>query len=243
MKLTAYLRQLILFTAFVAFFILTASCESDSGDTVYEPDTTQTDDTRPEDPDSENPDSEDPDSDDSDPNDPDSGDLHADDQEALYFMLEEEKLARDVYTYLGDLWEATIFENITQSETQHMAAVETLLISYGLEYEILAPGSFDNTNLQELYHSLTEMGSDDLEAAFRVGATIEDLDILDLQEFIDATETEAIQSVFESLQCGSRNHLRSFISSLESLGAAYTPQFISQELYDSILDNDFEQCN
>lgn len=249
MKLTAYLRQLTLLTGILAFLISTVSCQSDSDDTAYEPDTTQTDDTTsPEDPDSENPDSEDPDSDDPDsedpdPDDPDSGDLNADDQEALYFMLEEEKLAQDVYTYLGDLWEVTIFENITQSEAQHVAAVETLLNSYGLEYEILAPGSFNNTHIQELYDSLTEMGSEDLEAALRVGATIEDLDILDLQEFIDATETEAIQAVFESLQCGSRNHLRSFISSLETQGASYTPQFISQELFDSILASDYEQCN
>jgi len=244
MKLKSYLRLLTLLTGIVAFFIFTASCESDSADAVYNPDTSQTEDpTSTEDPDSTDPDSEDPDSDNPDPGDPDSGELNSDDQESLYFMLEEEKLARDVYTYLGALWEAAIFENITQSEIQHVAAVETLLTSYGLEYEILDPGTFEDTNLQELYDSLTEMGAVDLEAALRVGATIEDLDILDLQQFIDATDTEAIQAVFESLQCGSRNHLRSFISSLENLDASYTPQFISQELYDSILDSDYEQCN
>ena len=244
MKLKSHLRLLTHLTGILAFFIFTASCESDSSDPIYDPDTSQTDDpASTEDPDSTDTDSEDPNSDNPDPEDPDSGDLNSDDQESLYFMLEEEKLARDVYTYLGALWEVAIFENITQSEIQHVAAVEALLTSYGLEYEILDHGTFENTHLQELYDSLTEMGTEDLEAALRVGATIEDLDILDLQQFIDATNTVAIQAVFESLQCGSRNHLRSFISSLETLDVSYTPQFISQVLYDSILDSDYEQCN
>jgi hypothetical protein len=158
-------------------------------------------------------------------------------------MLEEEKLARDVYTYLGGLWELPVFENIMQSEIQHVAAVETLLVSYGLEYEILAPGSFENTELQALYDDLIAAGTEDLEAALWVGATIEDLDILDLQEFIDATETETIQAVFESLQCGSRNHLRAFIASLQDLGVAYIPQYITMELFETIINSDMEQCN
>jgi len=229
MKLISYLRQFTRITAVLAFFIFTVSCASDSGDTVYEPDTSQTDDaTLPGNPDSD---------------DSDSVDLTSDDQQALYFMLEEEKLARDVYTYLGELWTSPIFENITQSETKHIAAVETLLISYGLEYEILDPGTFEDSHLQELYDSLTDMGSKDLEAALWVGATIEDLDIQDLQEFIDATKTDAIKAVFESLQCGSRNHLRAFNRNLENLGATYIPQFISTEQYEVIINSSQEQCN
>ena len=244
MKLKSHLRLLTLLTGILAFFIFTASCESDSSDPIYDPDTSQADDpASTEDPDSTDTDSEDPNSDNPDPEDPDSGDLNSDDQESLYFMLEEEKLARDVYTYLGALWEVAIFENITQSEIQHVAAVEALLTSYGLEYEILDPGTFENTHLQELYDSLTEMGTEDLEAALRVGATIEDLDILDLQEFIDATETEAIKFVFESLQCGSRNHLRAFARNLENLGISYLAQFISETQYETIIESSQEQCN
>ena len=242
MKSVFYLRQYLFLAGLSAFFLFAASCENDSSSPVYEPDATETDDSSTPD-DSSPDDSSDDSSDDSTDDTTSDDDLSSEDREALYFMLEEEKLARDVYTYLGDLWNAAIFENITQSETQHVAAVETLLISYDLEYEILGLGVFENSHLQELYDSLTETGSEDLVAALSVGATIEDLDILDLQEFIDATETEAIQAVFESLQCGSRNHLRSFIGSLESLGASYTPQFISQELFDSILNSDYEQCN
>ena len=234
MKRISYLGQFALLTWLLAFFFFATSCESDSATIVYEPDTSQTDDTTPTD---------DSDSDDSDSDDSDSDALSSEDQQALYFMLEEEKLARDVYSYLGDLWEIPIFENIMQSEMQHVAAVETLLVTYELDYELLAPGTFEDPGLQALYDELTTSGTEDLEAALWVGATIEDLDILDLQEFIDATETETIQSVFESLQCGSRNHLRAFNASLEDLGVTYIPQFISAELFEAIINSNFEQCN
>ena len=228
MKRIPYIRPVLLLSWLLAFFF-TTSCESDSGPTIYEPDATQSDDS---------------DSDDTDGSDAsDSENLSTEDQQALYFMLEEEKLARDVYGYLGDLWEIPVFENIMQSEIQHVAAVETLLVSYGLEYELLDPGTFHDQELQALYDELTTAGTEDLEAALWVGATIEDLDILDLQEFIDDTETDAIKSVFESLQCGSRNHLRAFARNLENLGISYLPQYISTGLYEAIIDSSREQCN
>ena len=49
--------------------------------------------------------------------------LEKTDQEALLFMLEEEKLARDTYIFLGDLWSINQFTNIQKSEQTHMNAV------------------------------------------------------------------------------------------------------------------------
>ncbi|RED47395.1 DUF2202 domain-containing protein [Seonamhaeicola aphaedonensis] len=36
------------------------------------------------------------------------------DKDALLFMLEEEKLARDTYSFLGDLWSINQFNNINK---------------------------------------------------------------------------------------------------------------------------------
>jgi len=38
----------------------------------------------------------------------------------LTYLREEEKLARDVYIYLNDLWDMRIFKNIAASEQKHM---------------------------------------------------------------------------------------------------------------------------
>ncbi|MEC7772785.1 MAG: DUF2202 domain-containing protein [Bacteroidota bacterium] len=169
--------------------------------------------------------------------------LTVDDEDALLFMLEEEKLARDTYKFLNEYWGMVQFENIMQSEQSHMDAVETLLVAYDIEYDILEDGVFENEDLQNWYDTFVQDGIVDEVAALTVGATIEDLDIVDLEEHIKATSNTDIADVFSSLQCGSRNHLRSFVQSIENLGETYTPQFLTQEEYETILDGSHEQCN
>ncbi|KAB7528907.1 DUF2202 domain-containing protein [Flagellimonas olearia] len=169
--------------------------------------------------------------------------ISEEDEQALLFMLEEEKLARDTYQFLNDYWDMVQFENIMQSEQSHMNAVETLLKAYRIPYEILENGKFTNEDLQAWYNKFVEEGVVDEVAALTIGATIEDLDIVDLEDHIQATSNPYIIEVFSSLQCGSRNHLRSFVQSIENLGSTYEPQFLSQEAYDAILEGSHEQCN
>ena len=59
------------------------------------------------------------------------------DESALLFMLEEEKLARDTYTYLYGMWPINQFANIKNSEQTHMNAVERLLISNNISYSTI----------------------------------------------------------------------------------------------------------
>ena len=169
--------------------------------------------------------------------------LAATDKTALIFMLEEEKLARDTYSFLNNEWAITQFANIKASEQTHMDAIEKLLIQYNIQYTILPEGQFNNANLQTLYNQFAKDGAISQYNALQIGATIEDLDIVDLQDFIDATENTNIISVFKNLQCGSRNHLRSFVSTIENSGSSYTPQYLTQDAYNSILSGSREQCN
>jgi len=168
--------------------------------------------------------------------------LTNDDNAALLFMLEEEKLARDTYTYLGDLWNINQFSNIKKSEQSHMNAVIGLLDQYDISYSLLAYGEFNNPDIQKLYDQFIEYGSENKANALEVGANIEDLDIVDLAKFIDATTNNAMIQVFESLQCGSRNHLRSFVNAIELLGNTYEPQYLTQEDYTLIINDSREQC-
>lgn len=165
------------------------------------------------------------------------------DKEALLFMLEEEKLARDTYIFLNDQWALNQFANIKNSEQMHMDAVENLLIQYNIEYTILPEGQFENQTLQNFYNQFIVDGAVSQANALQIGATIEDLDIVDLVDYINATSNTALINVFESLQCGSRNHLRSFVFGIENAGNTYTPQFLSQEDYDAIIAGTHEQCN
>ena len=168
--------------------------------------------------------------------------LTNDDNAALLFMLEEEKLARDTYTYLEDLWELNQFSNIKKSEQSHMNAVIGLLDQYDISYTLLSYGEFNNPEIQKLYDQFIDYGSENKANALEVGANIEDLDIVDLANFIDATTNSAMIQVFESLQCGSRNHLRSFVNAIELSGNTYEPQYLTQEDYTLIINDSQEQC-
>jgi hypothetical protein len=164
-------------------------------------------------------------------------------EESLLFMREEEKLARDVYLYLYDIWGDKIFLNISDSEQQHTDAVLGLIEKYNLPDPAAdtAVGEFDNLDLQGLYDLLTAQGAASFIDALIVGATIEDLDINDLNSQLLFIDNADIILVYESLLKGSRNHLRAFTGRLTELGFDYVPVYISQEDYDAIVSNPSER--
>lgn len=155
----------------------------------------------------------------------------------LLLMREEEKLARDVYQFLYAEWDIEIFHNISVSEQRHMDAIKILLDKYGLADPAadIAPGLFTSQDLQDLYDELITIGSESVVSALEVGATIEDLDIKDLQTLLNETDNENIRTVYQNLMKGSRNHLRSFVYHLSLLEVEYEAQFITDEEFTSII--------
>jgi len=158
--------------------------------------------------------------------------------EDILYMREEEKLARDVYLTLYQEWGLSIFQNIANSEATHMAAIKSLIDRYGLEDPVANNeiGVFTNPILQELYDQLVAEGSKSLGDALRVGAAIEEIDILDLERAVAQTDKADVQLVYQSLMKGSRNHLRSFTSTLKNqTGEIYQPQYLDPAAYEEIV--------
>lgn len=171
-------------------------------------------------------------------------DLSAAEEESLAFMREEEKLARDVYTALYDIYGTKIFTNIAASEQTHTDAVLALIERYNLVDPMQTDtfGVFVNSELQLIYDTLVTSGSISLLEGLYVGATVEELDIYDLQNQKDNVVDNAdIIYVYDNLLKGSRNHLRSFDKQIKSNGGVYTPVYISQDLYDSIINSSIER--
>lgn len=156
---------------------------------------------------------------------------------ALIFMREEEKLAHDVYQAMYALWGKPIFQNISYSEQTHSEAVLALLYTYGLPDPASdQPGVFSDPDLQKLYDQLVAQGSQSQTEALRVGAAIEEIDILDLQARLEQISNPEIQQVFTSLLLGSGNHLKAFSAILAvEAGAAYQPQYLSADAYQVII--------
>ncbi len=170
------------------------------------------------------------------------GVLSQEEIDGLLYMREEEKLARDVYLTLYEKWGTPVFNNIARSEQTHTDTVKELLDRYNLPDPAAGQevGHFSNPDLQALYEQLVAQGSQSEIEALKVGAAIEEIDILDLEERLAQTDNEDIQLVYENLMAGSRNHLRAFVSVLEMRGESYSPQYLDQATYDAILSGGVE---
>jgi len=171
--------------------------------------------------------------------------LSQDELTSLTFMREEEKLAHDVYFTFYNTWRLHIFNNISVSEKTHTQAVLYLLEKYGLPDPVgnNGIGVFQNQDLQTLYNQLISQGSQSILEALIVGATIEDMDIVDLGDALQYIDNQDIIYVYNNLTKGSRNHLRSFYSQLIKQGYFYEAQFIEQSELEEIVNSPKETGN
>ncbi|HRQ37249.1 MAG TPA: DUF2202 domain-containing protein [Chloroflexota bacterium] len=167
-----------------------------------------------------------------------AGELSEAEIAALNFMREEEKLAHDVYIVLFEVWGLPVLQNIAAGELNHTASVLRVLEQYGLPDPAAGnpAGVFHDPALQTMYTQMVAQGSQSLLEALRVGAAIEEVDILDLQARLTQTTNPAILRVYENLLAGSANHLRSFVSLIEQqTGVAYEPQYLTAVAYAEII--------
>ncbi len=164
---------------------------------------------------------------------PSTATLTPEEIDGILWMREEEKLARDVYLTLYEMWGLQVFKNIAASEQRHMNAMLRLIEAYGLEDPAQDQvGVFTNPELQELYNQLIEMGSRSVVDAILVGALIEETDIVDIQKWINVTDNPDVVQTYQNLMNGSANHLRAFSSQYERItGEQYQPQILSAETY------------
>jgi hypothetical protein len=140
-------------------------------------------------------------------------DLSQEEIDGLIHMRLEEKLARDVYTTLGNTWNYKVFLNIKTAEQAHMEAVKRLLVKYGIEDPITNDevGVFSDPQFQALYDQYILQGSVSAYEAFMVGKTIEELDIADLQnQLTNVVDNPDIIRVYQNLKTASESHLATF---------------------------------
>ena len=155
-------------------------------------------------------------------------------------MRQQEKFARDVYLANYDRWGFPVFQNIAGSEQNNMDSVFSVLDAYGIAdpAENHGAGEFSNPEFRSLYDQLLAQGQLSLADALRVGATIEELDIVDLNERMAQTDNETIVQIFSNLVAGSENHLRAFVSNLENqIGEQYVPVYLDQSTFQAIMSD------
>ncbi|MEZ5964155.1 MAG: DUF2202 domain-containing protein [Planctomycetota bacterium] len=146
----------------------------------------------------------------------------------LLNMRQEEKLARDVYQVLSGVWGIPAFANITESEQNHMDLVKLLLDRYGIPDPLPSEriGVFADPRYTQMFESLVAVGAQSPFWAALVGMCIEDLDIFDLDAALQRSDNRDLDTVWQNLQLGSRNHMRAFDNLLRSWSFTYPGVFL-----------------
>lgn len=132
----------------------------------------------------------------------------------LIYMIEEEKMARDLYDAFAEQTGSVVFDRISDSEQKHYDTLLLVADKAGIDLSGVSTtaGVFTNPDIQSLYDTLLAQGSISLDAAYGVGILVEQTDIADLQDYTSATDIGIIGTVYAHLETASAHHLAAFNS-------------------------------
>jgi hypothetical protein len=138
-------------------------------------------------------------------------------KDMLFFIYQEEKVARDVYITLGNIYtNENTFASIQLSEQRHIDSARGLCEKSGVSIVGVDDGTVGNfvlPVLQELYDTCVAEGQKSLLDALKVGELIEITDIDDLEHASVGMPADVV-NVFENLKEGSLSHLDAFTAAI-----------------------------
>ena len=128
--------------------------------------------------------------------------LTEEEKEIIYEIYEEEKLERDVYKTLGEIYpEENTFANIQLSEQVQMDAVRTLCDKYGIIIALSDDtGDFTVSKMIDFYANVYQTFKVDqtgsLLDALNVGIEIENMNIYDLGLALNGMPEDVVKCLF-----------------------------------------------
>lgn len=138
-------------------------------------------------------------------------------KDQLFFIYQEEKVARDVYITLGNIYnDENTFASIQISEQRHIDSARGLCEKYDVDISEVDEDSIGNfilPVLQELYDTCVSEGQKSLLDALKMGEHIELTDIDDLERAAVGMPNDVV-NVYENLKEGSLNHLDAFVTAI-----------------------------
>jgi hypothetical protein len=138
--------------------------------------------------------------------------LDAEAAAGLVYMIEEEKMARDLYDAFFEQTGSVVFDRISDSEQTHMDTLLAVAENAGIDISGVSTtaGVFSDASIQSLYDTLLAQGSVSPDAAYEVGVLVEQTDIADLQNYSSDTEIGIVGTIYAHLEVGSEHHLAAF---------------------------------
>jgi len=138
-------------------------------------------------------------------------------KDMLFFIYQEEKVARDVYTTLSQIHKnESTFALLRYTEQRHVDCARELCDKYGVETSKIneeVVGEFDSPVLQALYDECTEKGKRSLLDALEVGEFLEATDIEDLEQASVGMPSDVVE-VYNTLKNRNKTQLGAFQSAI-----------------------------
>jgi hypothetical protein len=168
--------------------------------------------------------------------------LTAEESEDMVFLYQEEKMAKDVYLTLREIYNRPIFVNISNAETHHMQMLRDLADVNGVVFDKKlnrdVVGLFQDEKIQKMYDILIKEGEKSYVDALKVGAKVEEFDIRDINNSIAATSNASLHETYVLLRQASENHLRAFVQNLENQNITYKPLILDADIYNAIISGE-----
>ncbi len=149
-------------------------------------------------------------------------------------QVAEERMAARVYRTLSERYpRVPPFQRIPLAEDRHAGSVTTLLASADPNFSLSA--MISDSSYSTLGDELIARGSAGEVEALRVGAYIEEKDILDLRALAVRLDHAGAKAIVAQLEQGSHHHLNAFVRNLRRHGISYEPQLLSAEAFAAIV--------
>ncbi len=155
---------------------------------------------------------------------------------ALRAQYAEERMAARVYRTLAEQYpQLRPLQNIPLAEDRHAGSVATLLAAADPAFSLSA--MIKDPQYSTLGDDLIARGRVSEIEALRVGAWIEEKDILDLRALAARLEHAGARAIVDQLERGSHHHLTAFVRNLRRRGVTYEPQLLSADDFGAILSD------
>jgi len=164
-------------------------------------------------------------------------------ENAVLYLIEQEKLARDLYGVLDTIWVTDVFNRMANKELQHMdklsAVAAEFMIDVPNHFNEYKPGQFVNEDLRNLYIDLLFNANFSLEDAYRACANLEERKIMNLRTALKEPNFDLETTTYKTLLIGSEDNLKFFVRALVEMNSGYVPILMNKSEFETITKNIF----
>lgn len=129
---------------------------------------------------------------------------------ALSFQVEEERMARELYTAFAAKWDVRQFTNIRQAEARHEESLRQIAARAGLALPAMPAAKFADSTIQQRFDVLLAQGLRSPADALKAGIAVEQQDLADLRQLLQSVKNPALRETAERLATASERHLAAF---------------------------------